>query len=169
MKTQLFLTKAECAIVEAAIACEDKQQQMEGYDRDAVLLCKTADFGGGIQADVKLCNGDTGPWSETVWFRDGCEVALTDCGNACDYMNEESEATIDGQSYSVILLEAEQKCYGIRRTRLVTEKFRVMANSEEEAIQTLSDRWPPLQKTFDDTVEQVEESTQHSEIEIELC
>ena len=41
-----------------------------------VLRTLTFDFGGGIEADVKVCNGDTGPWVDSVLFEHGDEVQV---------------------------------------------------------------------------------------------
>lgn len=42
----------------------------------AVLQSYTEDLGDGYQADIKVCNGDTGPWIDAVLFKDGHEVQV---------------------------------------------------------------------------------------------
>lgn len=40
----------------------------------------TVDFGNGINVDIKLCNGDTGPWIDSILFENGNEIfALEPC------------------------------------------------------------------------------------------
>ena len=42
-------------------------------DRDGIIDCITVDFGEGIQADLKLCNGEP-PYIDPVLFDNGNEV-----------------------------------------------------------------------------------------------
>lgn len=53
--------------------------------------------------------------------------------------------------------------YNITRTRLVTERFRVIADTEEEALQTLADEMDLPQVT--EYCELLEQSTASSELE----
>lgn len=46
--------------------------------KDGVLMTWTATFQDGCQADLKICNGDAGPWAEAVLFdTDGHEIACS--------------------------------------------------------------------------------------------
>lgn len=54
----------------------DLDEEVIGAKRDAVLHVFTVDFGGGIEADIKVCNGDTGPWVDAVLFDQGREVQI---------------------------------------------------------------------------------------------
>lgn len=45
--------------------------------RDAVLMTFTVHFEDGCEADIKVCNGDTGPWIDPVLFdANGCELCV---------------------------------------------------------------------------------------------
>ena len=49
--------------------------------RDAVLQKFSIPFGNGYEADIKVCNGGSGPWIDAVLFDGrGCEVAVTEPG-----------------------------------------------------------------------------------------
>jgi hypothetical protein len=52
---------------------------LEDAGRCEVLETLTADFGQGIEADIKICNGD-GPYIDPVLFDHGCEIAIGEVG-----------------------------------------------------------------------------------------
>lgn len=54
----------------------DMDKQVSDARRDAVLHVFTVDFDDGIEADIKVCNGDTGPWIDAVLFEFGHEVQV---------------------------------------------------------------------------------------------
>lgn len=48
--------------------------------RDGVLMTFTVRFEDGCEADIKVCNGDTGPWIDPVLFdADGGEIEVLSC------------------------------------------------------------------------------------------
>lgn len=51
------------------------------YDKDGVIDRFTAVFGGGWEADIKVCNGD-GPYIDPVLFKDGHEVNVLEVREA---------------------------------------------------------------------------------------
>ena len=57
-------------------AALDDNRVYPGHAEDAVLACYTVDFGEGIQADIKVCNGDSGPWIDAILFDQGHEVQV---------------------------------------------------------------------------------------------
>jgi len=78
----------------------------ERDSKEAATLMKwTAKFEDGFEADVKIVNGDSGPWSETVLFdAKGNEVGCTEVGEA---ILGESLFEVDGRVYEV-LVEADE-------------------------------------------------------------
>jgi hypothetical protein len=52
-------------------------EQLRPYKRDAVLGKINARFNNGFEVDLKVCNGDAGPWIDAVLFDpNGIEVAV---------------------------------------------------------------------------------------------
>jgi len=52
--------------------------------RDQVIKTYTANFGNGIEADIKICNvddPDSSPYIDAVLFQDGNEVAVLEPGD----------------------------------------------------------------------------------------
>jgi hypothetical protein len=59
----------------------DSDTLVEGHDPDGVLETFTFQFPGTLfEADIKVCNGDTGPWIDAVLFHNGSEVMCLDPG-----------------------------------------------------------------------------------------
>lgn len=54
----------------------DSGEQVSGEKECAVLHEFTANFGDGIEADIKVCNGDSGPWIDAVLFDGGQELLV---------------------------------------------------------------------------------------------
>lgn len=86
----------------------DLQDIRNRYDRDHTESY-TADFGGGIEMDIKLCNSDfdetdtTNPlWTEAVLFQDGIELCHTD---VCDTFFGLWELEDEGILYQVHVIE----------------------------------------------------------------
>ena len=81
----------------------DMDEQVPDAGRDEVLHVFTVGFGDGIEADIKVCNGDTGPWIDAVLFDQGHEVGLLEPGTVLlgKYPFEYA-----GQAY-VVCLETE--------------------------------------------------------------
>lgn len=52
----------------------DRDEQAPQADRDKVLHTFSVSFGSGIEADIKVCNGDSGLWVDAVLFDQGREV-----------------------------------------------------------------------------------------------
>ena len=67
------------------------------HDRDGVIFTLTADFPGDIEADIKVCNGDT-PYVDAVLFEGGCEVQVLEVS---DTLEGEYPFELDGQEYLV--------------------------------------------------------------------
>ncbi len=56
--------------------------QVQDSKRDAVLMTFTATFEDGYEVDLMVCNGDIGPWLDSVLFdSDGNEVQTLDGGD----------------------------------------------------------------------------------------
>jgi hypothetical protein len=69
---------------------------------DDIIQTFTANFGNGIEADIKVCNGD-GPYIDPVLFEDGNEVVVGEPSWILDgvydfeYMNEIYRVVIEGK------------------------------------------------------------------------
>jgi len=63
-----------------------------------VLHTFTFDFGGKIEADIKVCNGDTGPWVDSVLFLDGSEIQ---CLEPSDQLEGEYPFDYNGVKYTI--------------------------------------------------------------------
>ena len=60
-------------------------QRVTDHGREDVIKEWTARYPDGIEVDLKLVNAyteDGGPWSEAVWFEDGCELGNDGCGDS---------------------------------------------------------------------------------------
>ena len=77
-------------------------EKSSDYGKDEVIFCKTAKFDGGVEADIKLCNGDP-PFIDAVLFEDGCEVGVLDCG--FEEIEGEYYFSHDGNEYLVLIEE----------------------------------------------------------------
>ena len=75
------------------------------FDYDATLFCQTVEFDDGVQADLKVCSGQTNLWCEMVWFdAEGHELA---CSDACaDELEGLWEYPFDGGDYNVEVVSA---------------------------------------------------------------
>ena len=56
----------------------DKDMPVEDAGSDEVMNTFTVDFGDGIEADIKFCNTDNGPYIDAVLFNQGSEVFVLD-------------------------------------------------------------------------------------------
>lgn len=73
------------------------------YDEDALIYIATAKFPSGVEADIKLCNGDT-PWVDPVLFdKDGKEIFFLDPDE--DFFGEFCFKTGNHEEYVVIVRE----------------------------------------------------------------
>lgn len=54
----------------------DTDKQVPDSGRDEVLRTYTAIFDDGVESDIKVCNGDTGPYIDSVMFEDGNEIGF---------------------------------------------------------------------------------------------
>jgi hypothetical protein len=74
-----------------------------GEDRVATLATFTADFGNGIEADIKVCQGDP-PFVDAVLFDNGCEVCLREVSDRLegeylfDHAGQQYQVTITSQA-----------------------------------------------------------------------
>jgi hypothetical protein len=85
----------------------DEYQALQGYldgkdfvedvGRDDVIKTFTVDFGGGLEVDIKVCNGD-GPYVDAVLFLDGHEVEVLE---PSDELLGEYPFNYNGDSYTV--------------------------------------------------------------------
>lgn len=39
----------------------------------------TVKFEENVEADIKVCNSEDGPFIDAVWFDEGCEIGFLDC------------------------------------------------------------------------------------------
>lgn len=53
----------------------------------------TATFDFNIEADIKVCNSDTGPYIDAVLFEDGCEIGFLEVGGVLlgEYIFEDND------------------------------------------------------------------------------
>ena len=54
----------------------ESDEQVPDAGECEVLKTYTANFSDGIEADIKVCNGDTGAWIDAVLFDYGNEINL---------------------------------------------------------------------------------------------
>lgn len=74
LRTEIAISPAALAEVNALLSCGG---QIEESKREAVLRSWTATFQDGCQVDLKICNGDRGPWIDCVLFdSDGTEIQV---------------------------------------------------------------------------------------------
>ena len=59
----------------------------------------TVDFGEGIEADIKVCNGDT-PFVDPVIFENGSELC---CIDVCDEIDGEYHFLVDDITYIAVI------------------------------------------------------------------
>lgn len=82
---------------------EEPESEEECMGEDETISY-TANFGNGIEMDVKVCGvqyeegGNNTPWTEAVLFENGCEVG---CSDACDVFEGEWELEHEGIMYTV--------------------------------------------------------------------
>lgn len=73
--------------------------------KEECVACWTADFGDGIEADLKVCTAsDRTVWCECVLFDNGCEVG---CSGVDDDLNGEWYFDYNGSKYTVKVEELE--------------------------------------------------------------
>lgn len=84
-----FFTSQVSSSVEVTIYIPDKlademekilaitEGYYEPFDHDGTIETFTVKFGAVIEADIKVCNGDT-PYVDPVLFENGCEVQVLD-------------------------------------------------------------------------------------------
>ena len=75
----ILLLRAEVLLVNCAVVSEiegflAKDKPVPDAGLDEVMNTFMANFGEGIEADIKFCNGDTGPYIDAVLFDEGSEV-----------------------------------------------------------------------------------------------
>ena len=56
-----------------------------------------------MEADIKVCNGDTGPWVDAVLFNNGCEVAVLE---PSDSLAGEYPFEWNGRTFTVEIVRA---------------------------------------------------------------
>lgn len=58
----------------------DSNQPIPDAGDDEVVMTYTLHFPSKIEADIKVCNSDNGPWIDAVLFEDGSEVCVLEPG-----------------------------------------------------------------------------------------
>jgi len=76
-----------------------EEGQCEDYTYDETIERFTAEFPDGVEADIKVCNGDT-PYVDPVLFLNGSEVQVLD---VCEDLLGEYEFDLDGDIFIVRL------------------------------------------------------------------
>jgi len=61
----------------------EMSQPLDDAGETEVIATYTADFGDGVEADIKVCNGD-GPFVDPVLFRDGQEICVIEVADELD-------------------------------------------------------------------------------------
>ena len=62
--------------LEIAEAMLSSEEAVKGYREGDTLCVFPVDFGNGVEADIKICNGNMGPWVDAVLFDNGQEVCV---------------------------------------------------------------------------------------------
>jgi hypothetical protein len=71
---------------------------VEDTKHDATIQVFTTSFPNGVEADIKVCNGDSSPWIDAVLFdQDGNEIALQEPSGWP--LNRDWEWEDDGEKY----------------------------------------------------------------------
>lgn len=88
-KPPTLLLRGEVLLVQSAVVTEiqnflDVDQPVPDAGLDEMMNSFTVVFGNGIEADIKFCNGDTGPWIDAVLFKDGCEVHVLEVSDTLE-------------------------------------------------------------------------------------
>lgn len=78
----------------------DSEKTIPDAGRCEVVTTYTAIFGGGIEADIKVCNSESSPYIDAVLFEDGCEIALLDVS---DILLGEYIFMVDEDTYTVLV------------------------------------------------------------------
>jgi len=85
-----------------------------GTRKPDTIATFTANFGGGLEADIKVCNteSDSKPYVDAVLFQDGCEVGLLDVGDelAGEYLFDDPDNP--GEELQVIVREETPESSG---------------------------------------------------------
>lgn len=82
---KIVVPRDEADRIDHLLATEPEDED-SCFDEDESIVY-TADFGSGIQMDVKLCGvqfeegGVNTPWTEAVLFVDGCEICCSEPGD----------------------------------------------------------------------------------------
>ena len=102
-KKILQLGPKETALFEECRQYQDREEQHPEHGRFETIWYQTVHFGmdnGCLEADVKLCNGNGGPWMEMVVFQDGCELSSSEVNDVgfgpltVDYDGERFEVDV---------------------------------------------------------------------------
>ena len=71
--TTVFISKKEHERLQKLI---DQNRMDPKNDRDGICQTMTAQFDNGIEADIKICNSENGPWIDPVLFFNGSEIGV---------------------------------------------------------------------------------------------
>jgi hypothetical protein len=93
-KRTIDISREEYADVQKFL---DKGKPVEDLGRDEILKLFQVDFGGGIEADVMVCNGDR-PYVGSALYNGDFEVATTD---PSEELLGEYPLYFNGDSYTV--------------------------------------------------------------------
>ena len=94
----LRLNAADSALLQKCKEYDEADKQYPDVGQFETILCKTVKFHDKIEGDVKICNGDTGPWMELVIFDNGSELTCSDVG---DVSFGKLVSVHDGEEFSV--------------------------------------------------------------------
>jgi hypothetical protein len=75
----------------------------KGDNKEDTIVTYTAKFNDGIEADIKVCNGDT-PFVDAVLFEDGHQIAVLEVE---DTLEGEYNFIIDPDCYCVFIDKGE--------------------------------------------------------------
>lgn len=100
MQTQLI----EIPIIDANMIQSwlDAGEMISSAGECETIKTYTAMFAGEVEADIKVVNGDTGPYIDAVWFDDGIEIGFLDVRDTLlgEYIFTDK---YDGAEYKVIV------------------------------------------------------------------
>jgi hypothetical protein len=78
-------------------------EMYDGARRCDVIETFTANLGDGYEVDIKVCNGDTGPWIDPVLFHHGWEMTCGDVGESLGATYEFEHEDGDHQEWKFIV------------------------------------------------------------------
>lgn len=83
-KVTMFIPKKTVDKYNHLLDMKDMDFENEGIDEDAVLKTYTFRFANGIEADIKVCSGQTNLFVDPVLFHNGCECCVLETADTVD-------------------------------------------------------------------------------------